>query len=88
MVHYTQVGSSRLFQKISIEIIIITIVIIVRKIAIAIDKKSKEPKVRDFFVSHKEGRKRLVVQVESVGGTDYNWFFNQVRTANFTNIIC
>jgi len=58
---------------------------ILRNIAIAVDKNSKNPEIRNFFVSH-EGKKRLVVHVSSLVGTDYNWFFGQMTDKVKENI--
>lgn len=58
---------------------------ILRNIAINVDKNSKDPKIRKFFVSH-EGKKQLVVQVKSLGGTDFNWFFSQMTDLVKENI--
>ena len=59
---------------------------IIRTVAIAIDKNSKQEKVRKFFVSH-EGKKRLTVDVgPSFCNVDYIMFFRQMTNLIQSNI--
>jgi len=67
---------------------------IIRKVALDIDKTSKEREVRDFFVSH-EGKKELVVDLgTSVYTANYSRFFNDmtekvgenIKNPNYTRI--
>ena len=57
---------------------------IIRTVAIAIDKHSKQEEVRKYFVDH-EGKKRLTVDVPS-GKIDYAAFFRQMTNMIQSNI--
>jgi len=58
---------------------------IIRTIALAIDRNSKEEDVRKFFVNH-EGKKRLTVDVDDTCGIDYERFFREMTNLIQSNI--
>ena len=58
---------------------------IIRTVAIAIDKHSKEDEVRKYFVNH-EGKKRLTVDVDDTCGIDYEKFFRDMAEVIQSNI--
>jgi len=58
---------------------------IIRTVATAIDKHSKEDEVRKYFVNH-EGKKRLTVDVDDTCGIDYAKFFRDMTDLIQSNI--
>ena len=58
---------------------------IIRTVAIAIDVNSKDDKVRKFFVNH-EGKKELVVLVDSISYMSSEHFFRQMTNLIQSNI--
>ncbi|XP_032237160.1 uncharacterized protein LOC116618023 [Nematostella vectensis] len=60
---------------------------VIKKVARAIDEKSKEEAVRKFFVDH-EGKKTLSVKVPtlSIYDIDYEWFFSEMSQQIDENI--
>ena len=58
---------------------------IIRTVATAIDKHSKEDEVRKYFVNH-EGKKRLTVDVDDTCGIDYEKFFREMTNLIQSNI--
>ena len=58
---------------------------IIRTVAMAIDDHSKQEEVRKYFVNH-EGKKKLVVYVDSMSRIDYPEFFRQMTDLIQSNV--
>ena len=58
---------------------------IIHKIATAIDESSSKESVKNFFVNH-QGKKKIIVLIPKLKGTNFSWLFDQMTQGITDNI--